>query len=65
MEGSLSRGSEESRSLQGREEVNVEPAPMNVAIWVDQAIYNWVTTPYGAGLVPTIVREWVGFLAGA
>lgn len=45
--------------------ITVEPAPMNLAIRVDQTLYNWVPTPYGAGLVPTIFREWIGFLAGA
>ncbi len=43
----------------------IEAAPMSGAVRLDSAIYNWIPTPYGAGLVPTILREWAAYLAGA
>ncbi len=47
------------------EGMTIESAPMNIAVRLDHSIYNWIPTPYGSGLVPTILREWVAYLAGA
>ena len=45
--------------------MTIEAAPMNIAVRLDSTIYNWIPTPYGACLVPTILREWAAYLAGA
>ncbi len=47
------------------EGITIESAPMNVAVRLDRPIYNWIPTPYGSVLVPTILREWVAYLGGA
>jgi len=45
--------------------VTVEVAPVGIVIRLDDPVYDWVPTPYGASLAPTIFREWIAFHAGA
>lgn len=46
-------------------DLTFEPAPINAALRLDSPIHNWIPTPYGAGLVPTIFREWAAYISGA
>lgn len=45
--------------------ITVEPAPMNLALRTDQALYAWIPSPEGHGNVHVIFREWLGRLFGA
>lgn len=45
--------------------MTVETAPVGIVIRLDDPVYDWVPTPYGASLCPTIFREWIAFQTGS
>ncbi|MBK6616191.1 YdcF family protein [Ottowia sp.] len=45
--------------------MTVEPAPIDTAMRVDKSIYDWIPSPHGYGTVYVLLREWLGWLAGA
>lgn len=45
--------------------MTVETAPVGNVIRLDHPVYDWIPTPYGASLCPTIFREWIAFQTGS